>query len=289
MQLSLAEILEIVAFAPVYRDGAGEGLNVYYRDGTVRWLARSLKGFVRQLARFFSVNLTDLKKNFGPLLGQVNLFPLALSPLLLFVPLKIRKPRLPGDPAYGYFKLRSLTRIGPLPTPCSVALEGGHTLTLQQTLRAVRSRLRAARRLEMLLLEQYCRIIGGGSGLFAPAQALPGAAWQEIPERRGIKAADDLKEDYAVELNNLMEKIVEQRLEELLAKDQSGLCRCSQCRLDVTALALNSLPPRYVVTDRGAAYAKANNLEIQLYVDVVAAVTKALQMVRQNPRHLAKD
>lgn len=288
MQLSLAEILEIVAFAPVYRDGAGAGLNVYYRNGMVRWLARSLKGFVQQLARFFSVSLTDLKKNFGPLLGQVNLFPLALGPFLLFVPLKIRKPRLPGDPAYGYFRLRSLLRVEALPAPCTVALEGGHILTLRQTQRAVRSRLRTARRLEVLLLEQYCRIMGGGSGLFVSPQALPGAAWQEIPQWQGIKAADDLKEGCVVELNNLMENIVEQRLEEILAKDQSGLCRCGQCRLDVTALALNSLPPRYVVTDRGAAYAKANNLEMQLFVDVVAAITKALQVVRRNPRHLAE-
>jgi competence protein ComFB len=289
MQISLAEILEIVAFIPAYRDGAGQGLNVYYRDGTMRWLARSLKGFIQQLARFFNVNLTELKKNFGPLLGQVNLFPLALGPFLLFIPLKIRKPRLPGDPAYGYFKLRSLLHVSTGPAPCTVTLEGGHTLTLCQSRRAVGSRLRLARRLEVLLLEQHCRIIGGSAGFFVPQQALAAAAWQEIPWRQGIKAANGLKEGNVLELNNLMEKIVEQRLEEMLARNQSGLCRCSQCRLDVTALALNSLPPRYVVTDRGAAYAKANNLEIQLYVDVVAAVTKALQVVQRNPRHMSKE
>jgi len=287
MQLSLTEVLEIVAFVPAYRDGAGSGLNVYYRDGTVRWLARSLKGFIQQLARCFSINLAEMKKNFGPLLGKVNLFPLALGPFLLFVPLKVRKPRLAGDPAYGYFKLRSLLKVSAQPAPCTVALEGGLTLTLSQSERAVRSRLRLSRRLEILLLEQYCRVIGGSVGFFAREPGLPAASWQEIPRTRGIKVVNDLGGDSVLELHNLMEKIVDQRLEEVLAKDQSGYCRCSQCRLDVTALALNSLPPRYVVSERGEAYAKANNLEIQLFVDVVAAIARALQVVHQKPRHPA--
>lgn len=274
MHLPLSEILEIVAFTPAYQDGAGSALTVYYRDGTVRWLSRGLKGFIQQLARSFSVNLAEMKKNFGPLLGQVNLFPLALGPFLLFVPLKIQKPRLPGDPAYGYFKLRSLQQVSDEPAPCTVMLDGGHILT---------------QRLELMLMEQYCAIIGSSAGFFVPQQALPAAAWQEIHRRQGIKTSNELEEDNALELHNLMEKIVEQRLEEILAKDQSGLCRCGQCRLDVTALALNNLPSRYVVTERGEAYSKANILEIQLYVDVVSAVTRALQVVHRKPRHSAEQ
>jgi competence protein ComFB len=289
LHLPLSEILEIVAFTPAYRDGAGSGLTVYYRDGTVRWLSRGLKGFIQQLAGSFSVNLSEMKKNFGPLLGQVNLFPLALGPFLLFVPLKIQKPRLPGDPAYGYFKLRSLQQVSDEPAPCTVMLDGGHILTLRQSQRAVRSRLRTARRLEIMLLEQYCAIIGSSAGFFVPQQALPAAGWQEIHRRQGIKTSNEPEEDNALELHNLMEKIVEQRLEEILAKDQSGLCRCSQCRLDVTALALNNLPSRYVVTERGEAYSKANSLEIQLYVDVLAALTRALQAVNRKPRHTAEQ
>jgi len=88
-----------------------------------------------------------------------------------------------------------------------------------------------------------------------------------------------------LELHNLMENVVLQRLEEILAKDPVAFCNCAHCRLDVAALALNNLPARYVVTERGEVYASANNLEIQHFVDVVAAVAKALQVVRRKPRH----
>ena len=51
---------------------------------------------------------------------------------------------------------------------------------------------------------------------------------------------------------------------------------CEQCRLDIAAIALNSLS-RYVVTPKGASYARADLLEMQKYVDVIGAVTKARQ------------
>jgi len=88
-----------------------------------------------------------------------------------------------------------------------------------------------------------------------------------------------------MKLRNLMEDIVCQRLDEVLAGEKEVICHCEQCRLDVTALALNELPPRYVVTRRGETYSKADLLEIQRYVDVVSAITKAVKVVQGKPRH----
>lgn len=88
-------------------------------------------------------------------------------------------------------------------------------------------------------------------------------------------------------LQNLMEKIVSDAVEELLVgKD---MCKCEQCRLDIAALALNDLPPRYVVTPKGASYARADLLEIQKYVDVIGAITKAIKLVQEHPRHNIKS
>jgi len=88
-----------------------------------------------------------------------------------------------------------------------------------------------------------------------------------------------------MELRNLTEKLVWQRLDEVLKEQGAEYCACEQCRLDIVALSLNQLPPRYVVTQRGETFSKADILEIQRYVDVVAAVTKAANMVRRSPHH----
>lgn len=88
-----------------------------------------------------------------------------------------------------------------------------------------------------------------------------------------------------MELRNLTEKLVWQRLDEVLNEQGEECCGCEQCRLDMAALSLNQLPPRYVVTQRGETFSKADILEIQRYVDVVAAVTKAVNMVKRKPHH----
>lgn len=87
-----------------------------------------------------------------------------------------------------------------------------------------------------------------------------------------------------MKLKNLMEDAVLEKIDELI-KDDPELCSCEQCRLDIAAKALSELPPRYVVTDRGAAYSKANNLELQKYVDLYTVVGKSMNLVRKNPRH----
>ncbi|QRF22313.1 late competence development ComFB family protein [Alicyclobacillus sp. TC] len=62
-------------------------------------------------------------------------------------------------------------------------------------------------------------------------------------------------------------------------------CDCEQCRDDVMALALNQLSPRYVSTDRGEAYVKAQYMNSQLQMDIVRELAVSLQRVANNPRH----
>ncbi len=83
---------------------------------------------------------------------------------------------------------------------------------------------------------------------------------------------------------NYMEEVVDATLEEILAH-RDDVCKCDRCKMDIKALALNHLPPKYVVTDVGYVYTKVNELEAQFKADVTVAVTNALKKVRANPRH----
>ncbi|RJP33140.1 MAG: competence protein ComFB [Actinobacteria bacterium] len=81
-----------------------------------------------------------------------------------------------------------------------------------------------------------------------------------------------------------MEEVVNRTLEEILSP-RDDVCKCERCKLDIMALALNHLPPKYVVTDMGYIYTKVNELESQFKADVTVAVTNALKIIRKNPRH----
>ena len=55
-----------------------------------------------------------------------------------------------------------------------------------------------------------------------------------------------------------MEDSVLHAATELMSKENMNR---EQCRLDIAAIAYNSLPPRYVVTSKGASYARADLLK----------------------------
>ena len=89
-----------------------------------------------------------------------------------------------------------------------------------------------------------------------------------------------------MELANAMEGIVFSYLDSMLEKAE--VCDCEQCRLDVAALTLNSLKPHYVVTAKGALFARITQMSNQSQLDVMAAIMQAVNTVKENPRHVRK-
>jgi competence protein ComFB len=87
-----------------------------------------------------------------------------------------------------------------------------------------------------------------------------------------------------LELKNSMERAVFRVLDEYLNKNPE-LCGCTKCRLDMAAVALNNLPPCYVVTEKGQLYAKVKQLESQFETDILLAVLQAAKKVGRNPQH----
>jgi len=85
------------------------------------------------------------------------------------------------------------------------------------------------------------------------------------------------------EIKNYMEICVRDQIKSVLG----GLncCMCENCVMDISAIALNSLPPKYVVTKKGQLYTKLITLQQQFDVDIIAALTKAAVIVGRSPRH----
>lgn len=81
-------------------------------------------------------------------------------------------------------------------------------------------------------------------------------------------------------LLNLMETLVVDRLD--AAFEKFNCCRCDKCKKDVAALALNSLPPHYVLCD-------PDNFQAQLEAcstkEVAGAIIKAILHVKSHPQH----
>ena len=94
--------------------------------------------------------------------------------------------------------------------------------------------------------------------------------------------------DYEVEgcslrdVINFNEHLVLKMIKEALKNDVS-LCRCSLCIEDVFALAMNSLPPRYIQITSLSKYSKSEN-----FIDEKAVrekVMEAWKKISKNPGH----
>jgi len=82
---------------------------------------------------------------------------------------------------------------------------------------------------------------------------------------------------------NVMQVLVEEKAEKY-AK-MFGLCTCSRCMDDVKALALNHLPPKYVVMDEGDRIPKLTFYEGHYSSDITAQLLHACETVHRRPHH----
>lgn len=96
----------------------------------------------------------------------------------------------------------------------------------------------------------------------------------------------DLIEDIYESPYNLFEEFVETELNILLAR-YLDICRCSQCRADMVALALQQLPAYYVTGTRGTLTAKSV-VWTRYMQQVMDAVTKSIHIVYKRPRSNCK-
>lgn len=85
-------------------------------------------------------------------------------------------------------------------------------------------------------------------------------------------------------LKNNMEFFVQERLDRVL-KQYPECCRCEKCRMDITILALNNLPGKYVNTRKGDLYTRLDSYEQVNDMKIVQEIARAIEVVSKNPRH----
>jgi hypothetical protein len=97
--------------------------------------------------------------------------------------------------------------------------------------------------------------------------------------------APSLSEDTKPQLTcvNIMQVLVEENADKYIK--MFGLCQCPHCKADVKALALNDLPPKYVVMESGHVVPRISVYEGRYQTAVTAQILRACKTVMDQPRH----
>ena len=74
---------------------------------------RTLKTYLRRIARHYHVDLPALRASTGELLDCSNNAPLTFHRHLVFIPVKVRKPLSRSDGATGFVNLSSIEKVVP--------------------------------------------------------------------------------------------------------------------------------------------------------------------------------
>ncbi len=85
-----------------------------------------------------------------------------------------------------------------------------------------------------------------------------------------------------MKLHNFMETAVNRIYEDMISSGEN-IPNGEKVRLDIMAIALNNLPTKYTVTDKGNLFTKVNTIEQQFRTDIICEIMKAMKIVAQNP------
>ncbi len=134
---------EIVGLVPVY-DQNGDCCRVYRQEADERTLTaftepRTVEIVKRKLARCHALDLTaqgiSLRKNFH----RAPPLPFYLHDGRVFVPFKLRLPRVARDASYGYLEISIISRVVPNENGrCSVILNDGTSLPVYTHINSAR-------------------------------------------------------------------------------------------------------------------------------------------------------
>jgi len=95
------------------------------------------------------------------------------------------------------------------------------------------------------------------------------------------KLTQSTKDDFI--LVNIVEDLVMSTVQH--AMKEIDMCNCKKCQLNACAIALNSLPPKYVTTTKGTLLAEIGLMNSAFQFEVIVQVSKALKIVKERPLH----
>ena len=121
---------DVVAIRPVYTD-TGKATEVITRNGKVGLDPRDVRSVRRALFRCHQIDPQAQKALVKKLVGKDISLPFYLDPDRVFIPFKMRQPKIERDRVYGYVDLNFIARIDQTPEQgCRLILTSGSAIKL---------------------------------------------------------------------------------------------------------------------------------------------------------------
>lgn len=182
-------------FLPVYGDDGSNGTIILFKEKQSRWDRRKLRTILAGLARVYQKDLRLIRAKGKELGGQKTMNPLPISPDIILVPFRTRKPVGKDDGAVGYIFRSAIKEIRFNEDATEVVLKDGQAIRILEGLATAKRHFHRA-----------C-LIGQNSLQYGVDIRRKEDAWREIQEIYNQPAT---RGDIAIlskNIMNLMEKL----------------------------------------------------------------------------------
>jgi hypothetical protein len=144
---------DIAVMVPSSHSDGGEATMLITVKGEKYLDRRSTGWIMKRLAHFHNVDLSAVKKNYGPILRRKRFIPIPLSHKLIYLPLILKTNTIPVDEKLGYISLEEVLGFKRGSEYSILILKNGIELCCCNTLKTIEGRYR-----ESLLIQKIIQI-----------------------------------------------------------------------------------------------------------------------------------
>lgn len=132
---------KIIYAIPKYLEGQGDIALVVNERGEELTLPFHIRTFIKKLAYKNYVDLVSIRRRLQEEFSQKNILPYPLNPELILIPIKVRRPRLKKDGAFGYINYLWVKEIEKQDRFCQVIFKNHSTLKVLQSYNSVKAKM----------------------------------------------------------------------------------------------------------------------------------------------------
>jgi len=146
---------DLAAFFPVYE--TGNVTRVFTGNGMQILVRRTCRTFLKNLARFYGVDLVAAREHYGRFINKKLGVPIPMTANLLLIPVKVRKnPLGKNDGTLGYMNFREIKQIADGKNgKCRITFQCDESLLVMVSQATMREYMKNARLVESLFLNQH--------------------------------------------------------------------------------------------------------------------------------------
>lgn len=144
----------IIAILPAYLPMKGNCTTVITLQGGTYELDRTVKAVLKQLSRYFLVDLNHIKAYYGNLLNIKNLTPIPFNKDHVFIPIKVRRPISRNDGSIGYINIDHIEKVSKAEERVKILLTNSCTIDSLNSVETVNKHIKNGNIVKRLIDEK---------------------------------------------------------------------------------------------------------------------------------------